>query len=42
MTAPSKVLVDPISAPGGLTCDVEFSVGQNWQEMSGVKMGATA
>jgi len=30
LTAPSKVLVHPILAPGGLSVDVETAAGRNW------------
>jgi hypothetical protein len=33
MEMPSKVLIDPVVAPGGLWCGVEAAVGENWAEM---------
>lgn len=39
MTAPSRVLVDPVVAPGGLSVDVEASAGPNWAEMSELPLG---
>lgn len=38
LTAPSRVLKHPTLAPEGLTIDVEGCVGQNWQEMTAIKM----
>jgi hypothetical protein len=34
LTAPSKVLIHPTLAPGGLTIDVEVQSGQSWASMS--------
>jgi hypothetical protein len=36
LIAPSRVLVDPEIAPGGLHIDVEASAGVNWSEMADV------
>jgi len=38
LTAPSKVLVDPEMAPGGLVVDVEPNAGESWAEMKEVVM----
>lgn len=40
LTAPSKVLVDPEMAPGGLVVDVEPNAGPNWAEMKEVKLSS--
>lgn len=37
MEAPSKVLVDPVIAPGGLVCNVGVSVGKSWDAMRELK-----
>ncbi len=34
MNRPSKVLIDPVVAPGGLVCEVEAGVGQSWIEVA--------
>jgi uracil-DNA glycosylase family 4 len=33
LKAPSKVLIHPVLAPGGLSVDVEVAAGPNWSEM---------
>lgn len=38
MTSPSKVLVDPIVAPLGLSCGVEAMVGDDWSSMESVRI----
>jgi hypothetical protein len=38
MTKPNLVLVDPVSAPGGLEFGVSASVGDNWADMEEVKI----
>ena len=38
MERPSKVLVDPRVAPGGLSCKVETKIGLNLGEMSEVRL----
>jgi DNA polymerase I-like protein with 3'-5' exonuclease and polymerase domains len=38
LTAPSKVLVDPELAPGGLVVDVDCNAGENWAEMKKVEL----
>jgi len=38
LTAPSKVLIHPMLAPGGLSVDVEVAVGENWSSMSTVEV----
>jgi hypothetical protein len=38
LTAPSRVLVHPVVAPGGLTVDVEVQAGPNWAEMKEVPL----
>jgi DNA polymerase len=39
MERPSRVLVDPKVAPGGLSCKVETKIGLNLGEMSEIKLG---
>ena len=36
MEAPSKVLVDPVSAPGGLAVEVDVQGGPSWADMKGL------
>ena len=38
LTAPSKVLVDPELAPGGLVVDVDANAGPDWAEMTEVDL----
>jgi hypothetical protein len=38
LSAPSKVLVDPDLAPGGLVVDVDCMAGANWAEMKEVEL----
>ena len=37
MVKPSEILVDPVTAPGGLQCAVEVKVGQTWEKMEELK-----
>jgi len=41
LSAPSKVLRDPVMAPDGLWIDVECNAGKNWSEMSEIKVKET-
>lgn len=36
MMAPSRILIHPTLAPGGLSCEVEASWGPNWRDMTAV------
>ncbi len=38
MEMPSRVLVDPVVAPGGLVCEVEVSRGEDWGHMEEIKL----
>jgi uracil-DNA glycosylase family 4 len=38
MNQPSKVLIDPVVAPGGLICQVEIKMGRSWSELEEVKL----
>jgi uracil-DNA glycosylase family 4 len=38
LTAPSKVLVDPDLAPGGLVVDVEANAGPDWSQMTEISL----
>jgi DNA polymerase I-like protein with 3'-5' exonuclease and polymerase domains len=39
METPSKVLVDPVVAPGGLSVEVDIQVGPDWGNMKGMANG---
>lgn len=38
LTAPSKVLVHPVTAPKGLVVDVDAGYGRNWAELKSVQL----
>lgn len=42
MTAPSRILIDPVVAPGGLAVDVEAAWGQDWASMQEINLKAIA
>lgn len=37
MREPSLILIDPVVAPGGLVCDAEVAVGEDWEHCEVVK-----
>lgn len=38
MVKPSEILIDPVTAPGGLQCAVEVKVGRTWEKMEELRL----